>query len=1101
MFRNVKKEEITIPAQMSYLIQIRDFVEHIGKRYKYSEKMINSFKLVIDEACTNIIRHGYRDIKNGEIQIKAIIRRLSLTIVVVDQGTSYDPRQANTPDLAKYVDIGKKGGLGILMMRKLMDDIQYVVSERGNEFRLTKFREATDEPKLMQTWHALNMRTRYSLISSLILTAVVAGIFGMLFIDLRSDVQNEIFNIAGTSTRSLAENSAGGMLTNSDPLGLYENAASVIKSTEIEIYEAFIVNQNKNVVARSTLTRQTELGSKYQLPEDFDIADSLDNAVIYHYELNDSLDIFDVVSDIREPSVVGDGGVLGQAHVWIDSASITNLVNEKRITLIIILIAVLAVGYTGSFYLVSQILKSFHSLADWVRQVVRGKVDQDEIDIDTSDEIGEIAQAFNEMTAKFRDAQVNLMEQQKLQKELQVAQEIQQMLLPSDFPKVDGFDIGSYYEAAKEVGGDLFDFVEVDEDTVGIIVADVSGKGVPGSLIMTMIRTALRLESRGNKNPADVLARVNRFVSDDMRKGMFVTMFYIILDSRNRVIYYASAGHNPMILYRSSSKQTYYLNPSGFPVGIQLPDINLFDKKIETDSIRLLEDDILVLYTDGITEAMNHKRDLYREERFLQSIRDNGHLDVAEFVRTIKDNLKNFTGGAPQNDDITFVAIKEKLMAGEVIFKTHKHVVDLIEDGMRVKDACDKLNISQYQYYKYKAIVDEGGLDSLRSYLDGQDHLEKKHISIEVKAKVFDIIKENPKHGAGKISKLLDTEKYGFIKLDERRIYNELIKLRLNTPHRRQRFAEKGHHNRLKQPGTPLLTLDGKVILDFQSSESEIARRKGYLNTTPQQSSSSMEQSERKPFVRTMSSSKGSDNAKIMHQTGQSFDPAKLEKPDEELKSDKEAEAAQEKEALQNKVKIEKPAEPPKEEKPAEREQISVPTTEELRKKSIEKLDKDLIDKLFFECKDDFSTLNDLSKKYIEKPDSGDELKKMDLIMKIVLKNPILNKLPEVNQLFVQSQALLEYAQRNHDALEKSAIKHSIESVLSYLSKENILSTSESIIENINRVGVIHKNLQISTNLEKSADSDLDKIRSKIAAKHLVKNSSLLDILNENSKK
>ena len=91
-----------------------------------------------------------------------------------------------------------------------------------------------------------------------------------------------------------------------------------------------------------------------------------------------------------------------------------------------------------------------------------------------------------------------------MQKELQVAQEIQQMLLPSDFPHVKGYDLASFYEAAKEVGGDLFDFVEVDADTIGICVADVAGKGVPGSLIMTMIRTALRLEARGNKNPADV---------------------------------------------------------------------------------------------------------------------------------------------------------------------------------------------------------------------------------------------------------------------------------------------------------------------------------------------------------------------------------------------------------------------------------------------------------------------------------------------------------------------------------------------------------------------------------------------------------------------
>jgi len=386
-------------------------------------------------------------------------------------------------------------------------------------------------------------------------------------------------------------------------------------------------------------------------------------------------------------------------------------------------------------------------------------------------------------------------------------------------------------------------------------------------------------------------------------------------------------------------------------------------------------------------------------------------------------------------------------------------------------------------------------LDALRSFLDGQDHIEKKHISIEIKAKIFDIIKENPKWGAKKISSLLKTEKYGKIQIEERRIYNELIKLRLNTPARRERFAEKGHHNRLKQPGTPLLTLDGKVILDFESSESEIARRTGTTQPTSPQTQTS-EPEEKKPFVRTISNTKEKSNAKIMHQTGKSFDPAKVEKQDEEIKP-KEQPAAPEKPKQISKAKKEEQHE----QKPAEIEQISVPTIEDLKKKSFEKLDTKLITKLYFECKDDFNTIADLAKKYIDKPESGDELRKMDLILKIVLKNPILNELPEVSQLFIQSQALFEHIQKNHKSLEKSAIKHSIDSVLSYIKKDSILSTSESIIENINRVGVIHKNLQISTNLEKSADSDLDKIRSKIAAKQLVKNTSLLEILNDNPKK
>src|SRR4030042_6917107 len=115
---------------MPYRRQVRDFIEQIGARHNFDHKIINSFKLVVDEACTNIIRHGYRDIKNGQIMVRAIVRRMSLTIVIVDSGHSFDPRQVQDPDLEKYVSIGKKGGLGIFMMRKLMDDIKYNVTSR-----------------------------------------------------------------------------------------------------------------------------------------------------------------------------------------------------------------------------------------------------------------------------------------------------------------------------------------------------------------------------------------------------------------------------------------------------------------------------------------------------------------------------------------------------------------------------------------------------------------------------------------------------------------------------------------------------------------------------------------------------------------------------------------------------------------------------------------------------------------------------------------------------------------------------------------------------------------------------------------------------------
>jgi len=830
MFKNVKKELIAIPAQMSYLSQVRDFIEHIGRKYKYSDKVTNSFKLVIEEACTNIIRHGYRDIKGGEITIKAIIRRQSLTIVIIDQGISYDPRQATTPDLNKYIQIGKKGGLGIFMMRKLMDDVQYNITNRGNELRLTKQREFMPQSRPQAWWEGLTMRTRHTIQAAAAVSVIAVVVFSILYGNVESNTFNNVVESTRAQLFALADNSSDPLQTDND-LELFAQTRSIKINNPGLIYETFIIDNSLDIVSASTAMKA--LG-KYSIPDNaVVISDTVFNYSIFQYTVEDTLPVYDFKADIFAGNR-GQSPVVGSAHIWVPVSYIESRTDSTRLNIILYMSVIIIVTLVGTYFLIDRIVAPFHSLADWVHQVGQGTVDEDEIDIDASDELGEIAQAFNMMTNKFREAQVSLIEQQRLQKELQVAQEIQQMLLPSDFPQVQGYELASFYEAAKEVGGDLFDFVEVDSDTIGICVADVAGKGVPGSLIMTMIRTALRLEARGNKNPADVLAKVNRFVTDDMKRGMFVTMFYLVLDSRNRIIHYASAGHNPMILYRGNTKQTYYLNPSGFPVGIQLPDITLFDRKIEQDSIRLREDDLLVLYTDGVTEAMNAKRDLYREERFLDAIRQNAHFDVSDFIKSVRDDIKHHTQGYPQNDDITYVAVKEKLMQGEVIYSIQKELFRLIEEeGISVKDACDKMQVSPYMYRKYKKIKEDVGWEGLKDLLYSDDFIEKKHLSIETKTKIYDVIRNYPEYGAKRISDELNTEKYSFTVLEPRRIYEELRKSKLSTREQRENYLKRGDKKRIKLPGTPLLTLDGQTILDYESAEQVIAKKRGKAASLP----------------------------------------------------------------------------------------------------------------------------------------------------------------------------------------------------------------------------------------------------------------------------
>ncbi|RMG63885.1 MAG: HAMP domain-containing protein [Calditrichaeota bacterium] len=817
MFKNVAKEEITIPAQMSQLNRVRDFIEQIGKKYKFSHKIVNSFKLVVDEACTNIIRHGYQDIEEGQITIRAIVRRMSLTMVIIDQGRSFDPRQVKNPDLNKYIQIGKKGGLGIFMMRKLMDDIKYNITENGNELRLTKVREDQVQPKLLEWWDSLTLRTKFFLVTSLAVTLIAVGIFSFLFSKVSQDVRQRVFSESAALTKNFAE-LCWEALDEDQDLVLFQTAKSIKDSRPHLIAQTMVLDSQFTVKALYPIVYE-KLNSRMAVT-DLPVARVLDQVRVLKNTRPDSVAYF-VMSPVQLTEV--DPAPLGYALVSIHRQFIQGEIQRTQRRLMLGLILFLVLAYGGIFVLVRLITEPFHKLAEWVRQVGRGTVDEDEIDFDSRDELGEIAQAFNEMTTKFREVQYNLIEQQRLQKELQVAQEIQQMLLPDDFPDVVGYDIASYYQAAKEVGGDLFDFVEVDENSIGICVADVSGKGVPGSLVMTMIRTALRLEARGNKNPAEVLTRVNAFVTDDIRRGMFVTMFYVILDSRERMVSFASAGHNPMILYRAKTQETFYLNPSGFPVGITLPDIRLFAERIQADRIRLHPDDILVLYTDGITEAMNPKRELYGEERFLAAIRKYGHLDVVEFVKQVKEDILDFTGGFEQNDDITLVAIKENMTAVDVKVQMFKDLFESVraDNGKTVAQACRTAGISPTTYYRYKKIYEAGGYEYLREMLHGYTNLSAKHLSIEVKTKIYDIIQKHPEYGAKRISNILNTEAYGFTKVSPRLIYEELKRAKLNTKERRIQFVKRGGKRRLKPPGTPLLTLDGEVMVGYRTETGE----------------------------------------------------------------------------------------------------------------------------------------------------------------------------------------------------------------------------------------------------------------------------------------
>src|SRR6202162_1160405 len=248
-------------------------------------------------------------------------------------------------------------------------------------------------------------------------------------------------------------------------------------------------------------------------------------------------------------------------------------------------------------------------------------------------------------------------EKKRLDHDLEIARDIQRILLPAEAPKVNGFEISGMNIPARQVSGDYFDYIKVDDERLGVAIADVSGKGVPASLIMAICRSVLRSQAMGNPSPADVLQKVNRQLYPDIKEDMFISMAYLVLDHVRGGVTLARAGHDAPLLYQRASRTVTPLKPPGMVVGIDSG--NVFDRITGDFPVPLERDDCLVLYTDGATEALDHDGNEFGVERTIQSVRASAANGAQAIIARMIDDLRNFVGSQPQNDDITLISIRK----------------------------------------------------------------------------------------------------------------------------------------------------------------------------------------------------------------------------------------------------------------------------------------------------------------------------------------------------------------------------------------------------------------------------------------------------------
>jgi serine phosphatase RsbU (regulator of sigma subunit)/anti-sigma regulatory factor (Ser/Thr protein kinase)/transposase len=790
-----RRFQLKVTAEERHLAAIRDFVQEVGEKLLIPQKILANTKLAVDEACTNVVKHGYKG-ESGFIEIVITGNGREFSIAIHDTGKSFDLRNVKSPDLKMYVETRKRGGFGVFIMNQLMDEVRYRAGRDGNVLTMVKRLGRNTRRRSGKGQPRRSLQFTYTVQAFGAITFLVVAAFTVIHMRQREALEREALLQARSAAASVGA-TAVETLTRREPMSMEQTLLNQSIRSLLRAHPEYASARVLDAGGRIWGSDQfQELFTVRTLPSSVRPVPGRGAApppaTAFGPTDGKRRELHHPVLD---PALRGAPRLLGWVELTVRESAIAGRVQAAMMELATIALFTLVLGCALSAALIAIFVRPIQALSDSVRAIGEGTMVAD-IGASGNEEIDEIARAFNEVTAKFRSAQSHLMEQERMQQEMQMAQEIQQMLLPRKVPDLEGFELGSLYRAAKEVGGDYYDFLTVDERTVGVVVADVSGKGVPGSLVMTMIRTALRMEARGNRSASDVMAKMNSFVTEDMKKGMFVTMFYVVLDSVNRAVTYASAGHNPMILYRGESDATYFLKPKGIPVGIDVPDGELFRRTISVEKLTLRQDDMLVIYTDGITEAMNADREQFGEARLLAAIKKHGHGTAQEFADELNREIHEFTGGAPQNDDITLVAIKEKVPVEERLEANRRELFRLIdEDGVTITEACDRLQVSSSTYYAYKRRVGEIGVD---------EGLKAKRpvtpfarASLEEEAAILEIVHAEPLLGAKRIHQLLHGASRCRAELSEKAVYDALKRHGLSRKEKRLEFAQGGSDTRM----------------------------------------------------------------------------------------------------------------------------------------------------------------------------------------------------------------------------------------------------------------------------------------------------------------
>ncbi len=520
----------------------------------------------------------------------------------------------------------------------------------------TKDSDVTRRPRTI-----LSMRLIVTVATVMLVAGAVIGVGSVTERNVRKELSNELQTRLVLEARNLAMTSAGALLSAYPELTLHP----IVKTMEAErpdLAMVYVVDHEGVIQGHADAARLGEPLSLNIELNDIDTGVKL----ISGETLRANDDVIVVDTPIHHPS----GKIIGSAIVGLERSHIDVLLARVRRSQTTVLLVVLAVAMILTPILVSLLLRPIGVLRSGLERIGRGDLDF-RLRMSSRTELGVLGDSVNDMAARLKAAQMESLEKQRLDHEMDLAHEIQQSLLPGERIEVGDYLVTGAQVAADEVGGDYYDVFDMKDGRVGLLVADVAGKGLAGCLVTSMMAVLVRTLSPNHSSPSELLIALEEALDGSLQPGTFITVFYGMMDTQTGLITFASAGHNPVLHYCAEENSVRRHDTRGIPIGLMPTQI--LRKSLDDFTLRLAPGDVLVQYTDGYHEAVNVDGEEFGLERMVELIAGAAPRGNDAVRDMLQEAIDKWEGTLPAADDKTLLVV------------SHGGVADAVVEGKRQK--------------------------------------------------------------------------------------------------------------------------------------------------------------------------------------------------------------------------------------------------------------------------------------------------------------------------------------------------------------------------------------------------------------------------------